>query len=249
VNLLLLAGGGVLAGAVNAVVGSGTLLTYPLLLGAGLPPVAANASNSMGLVPGSAFATWIYRDELSGRGPQLKLMAGTAVVGALAGTGLVLALPAQVFESVVPWLILSACILVIVQPRLLAALNSRGIDATRLPRATLIPVLFLVGVYAGYFGAAQGIILMAVLATLYDIDLQRSNAAKIVLQGVSNAAAALLFAIAGVIDWPAALAVGIGASVGGLIGAPFARRLPPSLLRAAIVAVGLVAAIVSFSRM
>jgi uncharacterized membrane protein YfcA len=110
-------------------------------------------------------------------------------------------------------------------------------------------VLLLVGVYAGYFGAAQGIILIAALTVLFDVDLQRSNAVKNVLQGVSNGAAALVFAVAGVVSWPAALALGVGASVGGLVGAPVARRLPDIVLRGAIVAVGLVAAGVSIARM
>jgi uncharacterized membrane protein YfcA len=248
VNLLLLAGAGVVAGAVNSVVGSGTLLTYPLLLGAGLPPVVANGTNSLGIAPGNLVGAWGYRREMVGRGRQLLPMAVAVGAGALIGAGLVLALPSSVFEAVVPWLIVAACVLVVVQPRVVAALRGRGIDPTSLPRRALYPVLAAVGVYAGYFGAAQGIILIAALGTMYDVDLQRGNAAKNVLQGVSNTAAAIVFAVAGAVNWPAAVAVGVGSSLGGLVGAPFARRLPPPVLRGLIVAVGLLAAAVSIAR-
>jgi len=248
VNLLLLAGAGVAAGAVNAAIGSGTLLTYPLLLTAGLPPVVANGTNSLGIAPGNAFGAWAYRRELAGRGRQVAGMAALVGVGALVGATLVLALPARVFENVVPWLIVAACVLVIVQSRIVRALKARGVDPTSLPRRALFPVLFAVGVYAGYFGAAQGIILIAALGALYDADLQRTNAAKNVLQGVSNAAAAVAFVVAGAVDWPAALAIGAGAAIGGAVGAPFARRLPDPVLRGIIVAVGLLAAVISIVR-
>ena len=248
-NLLLLAGAGVVAGAVNAAIGSGTLLTYPLLLAAGLPPVVANGTNSLGIAPGNAFGAWAYRRELAGRGRPVAGMAALVGVGALLGAVLVLALPSRVFESVVPWLIVAACVLVIVQPHLVGALRNRGVEPTSLPRRALVPVLFAVGVYAGYFGAAQGIILIAALGALYDADLQNTNAAKNVLQGVSNTAAAVAFVVAGSVNWPAAVAIGAGSAIGGAIGAPVARRLPDPVLRAIIVAVGLVAAIVSIVRL
>jgi uncharacterized membrane protein YfcA len=248
VNLLLLAGAGVVAGAVNAAVGSGTLLTYPLLLASGLPPVVANGTNSLGVAPGGLSAAWVYRGELEGRKAQVRVMALTGCVGAVVGALLVIALPARVFEVVVPWLILSACVLVLVQPTLQRWLRSRGIDPTSLPRRALIPVLLGIGVYAGYFGAAQGVILMAALGTMYDTDLQRSNAVKNIVGGLSNVMAAAVFAIAGVVMWAPALALAVGAIAGGLIGAPFARRLPEPVLRGLIVAVGLVAATVSIVR-
>ena len=248
-NLLLLAGAGVLAGGVNAAIGSGTLLTYPLLLAAGLPPVVANGTNSLGIAPGNAFGAWAYRRELAGRGRQVAGMAVLVGAGALLGALLVLALPSTVFEKVVPWLIVAACVLVVLQPHLVRALKARGVDPTSLPRRALIPVLFAVGIYAGYFGAAQGIILIAALGALYDADLQSTNAAKNVLQGVSNTAAAFAFVIAGAVSWPAAIAIGAGAAIGGAIGAPFARRLPDPVLRGIIVAVGLVAAVVSIVRL
>jgi uncharacterized membrane protein YfcA len=248
VNLLLLAGAGVVAGAVNAAVGSGTLLTYPLLLASGLPPVVANGTNSLGVAPGGLSAAWVYRGELEGRKKQVRLMALTGCIGAVVGALLVIALPARVFEVVVPWLIISACALVLVQPALQRWLRSRGIDPTSLPRRALIPVLLGIGVYAGYFGAAQGVILMAALGTMYDADLQRSNAVKNIVGGLSNVLAAGVFALAGVVMWAPALALAVGSTLGGLIGAPFARRLPEPVLRGLIVVVGLVAATVSIVR-
>ena len=247
-DLLLLLGAGVVAGAVNSAIGSGTLLTYPLLLAAGLPPVVANGTNALGMAPGSAFGAWGYRREPAGRGRQVVGMAVLVGVGALAGASLVLALPSDVFESVVPWLIVAACVLALVQPHLVRALRRRGVDPTALPRRALVPVLLAIGVYAGYFGAAQGIILIAALGSLYDTDLQYSNAAKNVLQGVANAAAAVAFVVAGAVSWPAAIAVGVGTAFGGMVGAPFARRLPDPVLRGVIVTVGLVAAVVSIVR-
>ena len=124
--------------------------------------------------------------------------------------------------NVVPWLILAACVLVIAQPYLVRAMTSRGVDPTSLPRRALVPLLFLVGIYAGYFGAAQGVILIAVLGALYDANLQNTNAAKNVLQGVSNTAAAVAFVVAGAVDWPAAVAIGRG-RLSAVLGAPFAR--------------------------
>ena len=237
-----------MAGAVNAAIGSGTLLTYPLLLASGLPPVVANGTNSLGIAPGNALGALAYRKELLGRGRQVAGMAALVGAGALLGAGLVLALPSTVFARVVPWLIVLACALVVAQPYVVRALRRRGVDPTSLPRRALVPVLAAIGVYAGYFGAAQGIILIAALGALYDNDLQRTNAAKNVLQGVSNVMAAVAFAVAGAVDWPAAVAVGAGAALGGAIGAPFARRLPDPVLRGIIVLVGLVAAVVSIVR-
>lgn len=237
---------GVVAGAMNAAVGSGTLVTYPLLLAYGLPPVVANGTNTTGIAPGNVVGAWSYRRALAWRRSTIAKLTAVILVGAVAGALLVVALPSTVFESLVPWLILVACALVLVQPWITRSLLARGVDPTRLPRRTLVPVLLGIGVYAGYFGAAQGILLIAALTTLFDADLQRSNAVKNVLQGVSNGAAGLVFALAGFVNWPAAVAVGLGAAVGGSIGAPFARRLPDPALRGIIVTIGVVAAVVSF---
>ena len=228
--------------------GSGTLLTYPLLLAAGLPPVVANGTNSLGISPGNAAGAFVYRSKLSGR---RNIVVGLMVMiglGAAIGASLVLRLPARVFESVVPWLIIGACILVVIQPRISRFISSRGIDPLSLPKSAIYPLMFVVGIYAGYFGAAQGIVLIAVLGTMYSTELQVSNAAKNVLQGVSNFIAALVFVVAGAVSWPAAIAVGSGALVGGFIGAPIAKRMPDAALRLLIVTVGVTAAAVSIWR-
>jgi uncharacterized membrane protein YfcA len=246
VELLLLLGAGIVAGAMNAAVGSGTLVTYPLLLAYGLPPVIANGTNTAGIAPGNVAGAWSYRTQLAGRRRTVVRLALVIGVGAALGATLVVTLPSSVFERLVPWLILVACLLVLVQPRLTRMLRERGVDPTRLPRRTLVPVLLVIGIYAGYFGAAQGIVLIAALTTLFDADLQRSNAVKNVLQGISNGIAGIVFALAGSVDWAAAIAVGAGAILGGFIGAPFASRLPDPALRGLIVAIGLAAAVISF---
>lgn len=246
-ELWLLALGGVAAGAVNSVVGSGTLITYPLLLAYGLPPVVANGTNALGVAPGGIAGAYGYRRELRSSGRRLLPYVATMAVGALAGACLVVLLPAQVFTLVVPWLILLACALVVVQPVLSHALSRRGLTAGQVRAGILLPALLVTGVYCGYFGAATGIVLMAVLALLYDPDLQQSNALKNLVTGGANLTAALVFALAGRVDLGAALAVAVGATLGGLLGAPFARRLPDVWLRALLVLTGLAAAVISLA--
>jgi uncharacterized membrane protein YfcA len=245
VNLLLLAGAGVVAGAVNSAVGSGTLLTYPVLLAAGLPPVVANGTNTLGLFPGSLAAAWGYRREMAGRArglaPVMAMMGAGALLGALA----VITFPGA-FAAIVPWLILAACVLVVVQPWLARRMQLAAVHPDQGRHRGLLPTVAVAGGYSGYFGAAQGMILMAVLTTLYDHDLQRSNGVKNLLAAVGNVMAAAVFVVAGSVSWPAAVALGAGATVGGLVGSPVARRLPQPALRALLVVVGLVAAVASF---
>jgi uncharacterized membrane protein YfcA len=248
VELWALALGGVAAGAINAVVGSGTLVTYPLLLAYGLPPVVANGTNSLGMAPGGMAAAWGYRRELRPRWRGLVPYVSVMVLGAVLGAVLVVALPPTVFALVVPWLILIACALVVVQPMLSRRLAARGVRAGSVRRDVLLPALFVTGTYCGYFGAATGIVLMAVLALLYDPDLQQSNALKNLVTGAANLTAAIVFASSGRVDYLAAVAVAVGASVGGLAGAPFARRLPDAWLRGLLVLTGLIAAGVSIVR-
>ncbi len=244
-NLLLLGGAGVLAGAVNSAVGSGTLLTYPILVASGLPPVVANGTNTLGLIPGSAAAAWGYRRELAGRVRLLVPLCVAIMAGSLVGALAVVRLP-QAFVVVVPWLILAACVLVIVQPWVARRLASAAPDGSR--HRALLPSLLGTGVYSGYFGAGQGMILLAVLGTLHDHDLQRSNAVKNLLAAVANVMSAAVFVAAASVDLGAALAVGVGALAGGLLGAPATRRLPQGALRALVVGIGLVAAVAGFLR-
>jgi uncharacterized protein len=237
-------GAGVVAGTVNTVVGSGSLLTFPTLVAFGYSPLVANVSNTVGLVPGSVSGAFGYRRELVGQRARLTRLSAPALAGGLLGAGLLLVLPSTSFEKVVPFLIVIACVLVVAQPRLAAREASR--EAARAlvhgdrerPSLLLDGSVFLTGVYGGYFGAAQGVILMALLAIFVDDHLQRLNATKNVLTALVNGVAALLFMIFAPIAWLPAGILAVGATIGGQIGAKVGRRLPPGLLRLVIVVVG-----------
>ena len=239
---LAIAGAGLAAGTINAVVGSGSLVTFPTLLAFGYPAVLANVSNTVGLVPGSASGVIAYRRELAGQGRRLAVLGTASLLGSLGGAVLLLALPHRAFERVVPALLLVASALVAFQPVLAARLERAR------QRAHGGPLLFLSvmasGVYGGYFGAAQSVILIGLLGSFLDDDLQRLNAAKNVLALVVNAVAAVFFVAATHVAWSAAGAVAAGSVVGGQLGGRLGRRLPAALLRVVIVVVGVVAAAV-----
>ena len=247
---MLLAGAA--AGTMNAVVGSGTLVSFPVLLALGLPPVAANITNTIGLVPGSVGGAWGYRRELVGQRRRVLVLGAAAVVGGLTGGVLLLVLPAAVFRTVVPALVLLALVLVVAQPRLTRTLRERRRVSGATPRDSPGPLPVAgalgTGVYGGYFGAAQGILLVAILGVLLDDELHRLNALKNVLVGLVNGVAAVLFAVlwalgAAPVSWPAAVLLAVGALAGGLLGGKVGRHLPPAALRALIVVVGLVAVV------
>ncbi len=240
---ILLAGVG--AGTINTVVGSGTLLTFPTLLAFGVPPVTANVSNSIGLVPGSLTGAYGYRRELSGqRGLVLRLLPAS-VLGAAVGAVLLLVLPDDAFGAVVPVLIATGVLLVIFQPRLAARVAARSAAREQAPSskeaAWVWPTVLGTGVYGGYFGAAQGVLLMGVLGIGVPQDIQRNNAVKNVLAGAVNLVAGVVFVFVADVDWAIAGLIAVGATVGGLLGARVGRRLPPIVLRAVIVVVGVVA--------
>jgi uncharacterized membrane protein YfcA len=232
---------GVGAGTINAVVGSGTLITFPALLAVGLPPVVANVSNTAGLAPGSLAAAYGYRRELRGQRSRLTRLVPASFVGTLIGAVLLLALPSAAFDAIVPALILLGCVLVMLQPRL-ARLISRP-DGDRHGAWWVWPAVLVAGVYGGYFGAAQGVLLMAILGIGLDPDLQRMNAIKNVLAMVVNAVAATLFVLVADIDWTAALLIAAGSTIGGFLGAAVGRRLPAIVLRIFIVVIGVVAVV------
>jgi uncharacterized protein len=244
---LAVAVAGLLAGAINAVVGSGSLITFPTLLAVGYAPVLANVSNTVGLAPGSASAAIAYRRELAGQRSRVLVLGGLAVVGGLTGGILLLALPGTVFRRVIPVLLVVACVLIAIQPRVTRWLDARG---ERHPRGgpALYAGVLATAVYGGYFGAAQGVILMALLSIFIDDDLQRLNGLKNVLALVANAVAAVLFIVFSHIAWEAAGLIAAGSVTGGQLGALVGRRLSPQLLRTVILAVGLVAAGVLFDR-
>jgi uncharacterized protein len=232
---------GIAAGTINTVVGSGTLITFPVLLGFGYAPVVANVSNTIGLVPGSATGALGYRRELSGQRRRTVPLAAASLLGGVVGAVLLLTLPASAFKAIVPAFIAIALVLIVVQPRLSKALAHvrRPAHARAGPLATL--GVFASGVYGGYFGAAQGILLLSILGLALDDDLQRINALKVVLAGLVNFVAAIVFVFAAHVAWGAALLIAVGSTIGGVLGARAGRRLPEAALRAVIVVVGITA--------
>jgi len=229
------------AGTINTIVGSGTLLTFPVLLGFGYPPVVANVSNTVGLVPGSLSGVHGYRAELAGQGRRAVLLGSASALGALTGAILLLALPASAFKEIVPGFIAAALVLVVVQPRLATALEARSRPRRTNGGRWMTGALFVTGIYGGYFGAAQGILLLAALGLGLPETLQRVNALKNVLAGLTNLVAGLVFVAVAHVDWKVALLIAVGSTIGGQVGARIGRRLPPAALRALIVVVGIAA--------
>ncbi|WP_443677469.1 sulfite exporter TauE/SafE family protein [Mumia quercus] len=254
--LVLLAGVG--AGVINTVVGSGTLITFPTLVAFGVPPVTATMSNAVGLVPGNVTGSFGYRRELAGQGFLLTRLLPASLLGSLVGAYLLLHLPEDAFIAVVPVLLVLALVLVVVQPPLQRWLQTRreaaGADAVTLDTMSAgrmvvaMATVFLCGIYGGYFAAAQGILLIGALGLLVPLALQRMNALKNVLVLGVNVVSATTYIVVATwgggthpLDWTAIALVAAGSLVGGVIGAGVGRRLPPLLLRACIVALGIVA--------
>ena len=239
---------GILAGTINTVVGSGTLITFPVLLAFGYQPVTANVSNTIGLVPGSVAGAIGYRAELRGQVRRTARLAIASVCGGILGAVLLLTLPASAFRAIVPAFIALALALIVFQPRIGAALAARRAQTGR---PLLHPVggpatfagVFVAGIYGGYFGAAQGIMLLAILGLSLSDSLQRVNAVKVVLAGLVNLVAGLLFVVAAHVAWGPVVLIAAGSTLGGTLGARVGRRLSPRALRGLIVVVG-VAAIV-----
>jgi len=261
---LALFAAGLAAGTINTVVGSGTLITFPTLLAFGYPPVLANVSNNIGLVPGVASGVYGYRSELGGQRRRLIRLGSASVCGGLVGAILLLTLPQSAFKAIVPALIGVAVVMVIIQPRLAkwvaerqraraaaAAPDGASADGTAATAAPAVPaveeaiggpvlwvLVFLAGIYGGYFGAAQGVLLIGMLGIALNDSLQRLNAAKNVLAGLVNGLAAIVFIIATHVDWGVAGLIAAGSIIDGQIGARVGRRLPPWGLRVVIVCVG-----------
>ncbi len=232
---------GIAAGTINTVVGSGTLITFPVLLAFGYAPVTANVSNTIGLVPGSAAGAIGYRSELAGQRPRALRLAAASLLGSVLGATLLLTLPASAFKAIVPAFIVLALVAIVLQPRLVRALGAKRREAHEHPGPVVLLSVMLSGVYGGYFGAAQGILLLAILGLALDESLQRINALKNVLAGLVNFVAGVIFVCAAHVAWAPAGLIAAGAIFGGVIGARWGRRLPPPALRAAIVIVGVVA--------
>jgi uncharacterized membrane protein YfcA len=257
-EMVAVAAAGFAAGGINAVVGSGTLVTFPVLLAVGLPPVTATVSNSLGLVAGNLTGAIGYRRELRGQRQLLLRLLPASVLGALTGAFLLLHLPASSFEAIVPVLIGLAVVLVAVQPLLQRALARRrppgddgaapAIGPGRL--AAMIAGAYATGTYGGYFAASQGVLQIGIFGLLVRESLQRLNAIKNVLTTAVNGVAAGAYVVVATdrVDWRAAVLIAVGAILGGYVGARFGRRLPSAVLRTAIVVLGLIAIGVLLSR-
>jgi uncharacterized membrane protein YfcA len=240
-EIVAIAAAGMAAGAINTLVGSGTLITFPVLLAFGYAPVTANVSNNVGLVPGSVAGAIGYRRELEGQRTRALRFAAASALGAVTGAVLLLTLPASAFKAIVPVFIAIALVCVILQPRLDTLVADRrpppDAHGTGLPRV----FVYLAGIYGGYFGAAQGILLLAILGLALPDDLQRVNALKNVLAGVVNGVAAIVFIAVADVAWGPAALIAAGSVVGAQLAARYGRRMSARALRAVIVAVGIAA--------
>ncbi|KRE92634.1 hypothetical protein ASG76_16875 [Nocardioides sp. Soil774] len=244
VEMLLVALAGVAAGTINTVVGSGTLITFPTLLAFGVPPVTANVSNTVGLVPGSLSGVVGYRRELAGQRGRVLRLGAASLSGGVVGALLLLVLPSAAFDAIVPVLIALGVLLVVLGPRIQRAVAARAESRGGIPDHGVWwvwPAVAAAGVYGGYFGAAQGVLLMAILGIGVADSMQRHTATKNVLALVVNAVAAVVFIAVADVDWRVAGLIALGSVVGGQLGATVGRRLPPPLLRAVIALVGVVA--------
>ena len=241
---VLIALAGVAAGTINTVVGSGTLITFPNLLAFGVPPVTANVSNTVGLVPGSLSGVVGYRRELAGQRARVLRLGSASLLGGVAGALLLLVLPSAAFDAIVPVLILLGVLLVIFGPRIQRAVAARAESRGGIPDHGVWwvwPAVAAAGVYGGYFGAAQGVLLMAILGIGVADSMQRHTATKNVLALLVNAVAAVVFVAVADVDWVVVGLIALGSVIGGQLGATVGRRLPPNVLRAVIAVVGLTA--------
>lgn len=239
---------GLWAGTINSVVGSGTLVTFPVLIALGLAPVTASMSNAMGLVAGGAAGAWGYRRELKGRGRQLLKLLPASLLGGITGAWLLLHLPEEVFHYAAPVLIVLALLMVVFQPRLQRWVRTREENPEHALRdkhhgVLLVVLVYLAGVYGGYFVAAQGILLVGILGVFMTGTIQNANAMKnFLVLGVNLIAATsyVLFAFDR-IDWIVVAIIAVSSLIGGLVGSSVGRRLSPPVLRGVIFALGLVA--------
>ncbi|UVJ37708.1 sulfite exporter TauE/SafE family protein [Arthrobacter sp. CJ23] len=239
---------GLWAGTINSVVGSGTLVTFPVLIALGYAPVTASISNAMGLVAGNASGAWGYRHELKGRGRQLLRLLPASILGGITGAWLLLHLPEKVFHYAAPILIVLALLMVVFQPKLQQWVRDRAENPEHALHdkghgAILVLLVFLAGIYGGYFVAAQGILLVGILGVFMTGTIQNANAMKNILVLAVNIVAAcsyLLFAF-GRIEWPVVGLIAVSSLIGGVVGSKVGRRLKPVVLRTVIFALGLVA--------
>jgi uncharacterized membrane protein YfcA len=238
-DAILLAAAAAAAGAVNAVAGGGTLLTFPALLAAGVPAVAANATNTVALFPGQLASSWAYRGHIGDERRRALSLAVPSLLGGVLGAALLLVLPDETFEAIVPFLILFACALLALQGTIRkVALGSRHANH---PAAIWVAQL-LISIYGGYFGAGIGILMLAAMGILLPSSLQHANALKVLFSLLINAVAAAIFVLAGAVHVPEAALMAVASVAGGFGGAKIAQRLPPAGMRAVAIGIGLYAA-------
>jgi len=233
----LLFGATGLAGAMNAIAGGGTLLSFPAALAWGLPPQIANATNALAVTPGAIASAWTYRRELAPQRSLVALLTAPTIVGAVLGAALMRLTPARTFDAIVPVLVFAATLALLLQ-----GLASRRAQAARPPSrarlAVAVAAQLLVGVYGGYFGAAMGIVMVALFAMLPG-DIQSRVGLKNALAAVANGVAAAYFVASGLVDPHASLIMVPAGLLGGLVGGHVARRSSPRVVRALIIAIGL----------
>jgi uncharacterized membrane protein YfcA len=231
-DIVLLVGAGLLAGAMNAIAGGGSFVTFPVLVFLGLPPIAANATSTVALFPGTLASAWAYRADLAGvAGIRLRVLLPISLAGGLLGAILLLVTPGAAFDVVIPWLLLIATLTFAGGRELGRALRRRISIGT----GTLLVAQFLLSIYGGYFGGAVGLMMLAVWTLLDSAELKSMAAARTLLVSAANGTAVLCFAAAGAVRWPEMAAMLLSAIAGGYGGARIARRLPPALIRGFVV--------------
>jgi uncharacterized membrane protein YfcA len=239
-SLLAVAAAGAAAGASNALAGAGSLITFPTLIALGLPPLSANVTSTVGLIPGAAGGALGYADLLNEQRARMARMAVPTLSGAVVGTALLLITSNDTFEAIVPGLVAASCLLLLFQPRLTRRMSHAGNERSPFLSAGLL----LSGAYAAYFGSAVGILLLGLLSLFVADSMQHLNAMKILLAGIANLLAAVAYAFLAPVDWRYAVALMVSSLIGGRLGVKLARRVSGDALRVAIAVIGLIVAAV-----
>lgn len=240
-----------LAGAANSIAGGGTLLTFPALIGLGMPPLLANATSTVALLPGSFFSMVGYRDALRGSRAWMTAFAVPSLLGGAAGAWLLVVTPDERFAAIVPFLVLGATVVFLAQKPLLRAVgrSHEGASATVVtPTLAFAVAQFFVAIYGGYFGAAAGIVMLGTLGLMGLGDIHQMNGLKNWAAICFNGVAALTFVVAGMVDWPVAIVMAVGAGIGGWAAARIAQRVPRDAVRRAVGVIGMAAAVWLFLR-
>ena len=246
-TIVLLAAAGFLAGALNAAAGGGSLISFPALIAVGYPPLTANVTNNIAVAPGYVTGATGYRRELRGQGHRILPLTVASAIGSLVGVGLILISSQSAFESIVPFLVLAACVLLAFQPAITRRLEEHSGDRDR-PGSGVLAGQALAAVYGGYFSAALGVVVLAILGLAFDDTLQRLNALKALLQLIIGAVSAVGFALVTPVAWTAVAVVAPASVVGGEVGARLARRVSDRALRVGIVTYGVACAVWLFVR-